>query len=298
MDPKRQWLFLGDPMMHGAAVRRWQEMCDVAGFHIKADGWFGPKADKITREVQTWLGVQADGIVGPTTIDAMRAKLDQDLHNPEAPDFTEINGVQVYDHRGHVPWPKNGKYIRKWQQISGIMLHRTACRLGENPERYYPVNAHIGVTLGGKIILPHKWELMIWHGHYPSTWTIGIEFDGNPSGYPGKDGGPGYYWRPGGGPDPITLEQVQAGEVLLDLLLKAFEGNGRKLKYIYAHKLSSEQRECDPGWECWKKIAIPWMEKTGAVPGDVGWQGTTFGTGFHISKHWDPRSPIKGYRVR
>jgi peptidoglycan hydrolase-like protein with peptidoglycan-binding domain len=287
-----QWLYLDDPMQYGAAVRRWQELCGVAGYSLKADGWFGPMTDVTTREIQSWLGVVVDGIVGPKTIEAMVAKTDKDQEIPDTPPPTDTDGVEIIDHRGIVPWPKNGKYLREWSQISGVMLHRTACVLGEKPERWYPVNCHIGVTLEGKIILPHKWELMIWHGHYPSQWTIGIEFDGNPEGFPG------YHWTPGGGPHEITDAQVKAGWVLLDMLTDAFEANGRKLKYIYAHKLSSDQRECDPGWEAWQKIAMPWMEKTGAVPGDVGWQGTTFGSGFHINQQWDERSPVKGYRVR
>jgi len=295
MANKKQWLYLTDPMMHGPAVRRWQELLDSIGYELATDGWFGKVTDRETREAQAAFGVKVDGIVGPKTMDAAHDALGEpeDDSQPQV-----IQGVEVFDYRGQVPPPKNGRWTRKWSSISGVVLHRTACRLGERPERYFPVNAHIGVTLGGRIVLAHPWEMMIWHGHYPSRWTIGIEFDGNPEGYPAKDGKPAYYWKPGGGPDPITDEQVKAGMVLLGLLQDAFSKNGQTFKYIYAHKQSSDQRECDPGWECWEKIAVPWMAKSGAVPGDIGWQGTVFGTGYHVSQHWDKRSPVKGYRVR
>jgi len=287
------WLHLDDPWMHGPAVRRWQELLVAYGEATDVDGVFGPNTDRVTRAAQQKLGVTTDGIVGPKTLAAMHAAL------PGAPDTADkelmpriVSGVEVYDYRGRVKPPKNGRHMRKWDAISGLVLHRTACVLGERPERYFPVNAHIGVTLEGRIVLPHPWELMIWHGHAPSPWTIGIEFDGNPEGYPG------YWWKPGGGPHPITDVQVKAGDVLLQMLLDAFEAGGSKLKYIYAHRQSSENRETDPGWEGWQKIALPWMERTGATPGDVGRQGTTFGTGYHISQHWDPESPIKGFRAR
>lgn len=299
----KQWLYLTSPLMWGAAVRRWQELLDAAGFDTEIDGKFGEDTHDLTLKAQTWLGVKEDGIVGPNTMEAMQDKLDDKLavpqpEKPDAPDgpLTLVDGVEVWDYRGQVKPPKNGRHTRDWDQISGIVLHRTACVLGEKPQRYFPVNCHIGVTLEGRIVLPHPWELMIWHGHYPSRWTIGIEFDGNPEGYPATDKHGAYWWKPGGGPHGITDAQVKAGWVLLKLLTDEFEKRGRALKYIYSHKQGSQDRECDPGWECWQKVALPWMEKTGAIPGDAGWQGTVFGDGFHISQSWDERSPVSSFR--
>lgn len=290
---KKAWLYLDDPWMRGPAVRRVQEMYIAYGEETDADGVFGPDTDRVTRVVQQKLGLLVDGIVGPKTLAALEAALPDAPKAPDQPEQPQlIDGVEVFDYRGQVKPPKNGRHTRKWDAISGLVLHRTACVLGERPQRYFPVNCHIGVTLKGRIILAHPFEMMIWHGHKPSRWTIGIEFDGNPEGYPG------YHWKPGGGPHPITDAQVRAGDVLLKILTDAFEAGGRTLKYIYAHRQASENRECDPGWECWQRIALPWMERTGATPGDIGLQGTTFGSGFHIPQSWDPRSPVKGFRVR
>jgi hypothetical protein len=133
---------------------------------------------------------------------------------------------------------------------------------------------------------------MVWHAQKLSWTQIGVEIDGNPEGYPG------YHWKPGGGPDPITDEQVRACDVLLEMLMDEFKKQGGKLKHIHAHRQSSENRECDPGWGAWEKIAIPWMKKSKATPGGDDWSGNTFGTGYHISKHWDKRSPVKGFRVK
>jgi hypothetical protein len=287
----KTWLYKTSPLMRGPAVRRWQEMLCAFNIPVEVDGAFGPNTDAATRRAQKQLKVLSDGIVGPATLEAMGRALGDAPKLPEQPQV--IDGVEVFDYRGHAPPPKNGRHTRLWSEITGIMLHRTACVLGERPQRYFPVNCHIGVTLEGRIVLSHPFEMMIWHGHAPSPWTIGIEFDGNPEGYPG------YWWKPGGGPHDITEAQVKAGDVLLKILLDAFKAGGSELKYIYAHRQSSENRECDPGWQCWQKIGVPWMERTGAIPGDSnGFGGTTFGTGFQIPQSWDPRSPAKGFRVR
>jgi len=290
------WIRLTNPMTRGPGVRRWQELLHTAGYDVDVDGAFGPDTDAKTRKAQADLGVAVDGIVGEKSIEAMQQKLEGDVDPAKAPmDNIELyDDIEVWDYRGKIAMPKNAKPDKgnRWPKLSGVVLHRTACRLGEKPERYFKVNAHMHVTLEGRIILCHPWDLHIWHGHRPSLWTLGIEYDGNPEGYPG------YHWSPGGGPDPITDAQVKASDVLLNLLLKEFAENGREFKYIYAHRQASENRECDPGWEAWQKIAVPWMEKTGAVPGDVGFRGTTFGTGFCIPKSWDSRSPVKGFRVQ
>jgi hypothetical protein len=270
-----------------------------------ADGWYGTETDdasylaQLSLQRQGYYGGAIDRVVGPATMEAMQAYLDaKEPARKTKSHLTIVDGVEVHDYRGHVAPPKNGRHVRDWKNITGLVLHRTACRLGERPQRYFPVNCHIGVTLGGRIILPHPWALHIWHGHRPSIWTVGIEFDGNPEGKPGRDGEPGYHWKPGGGPDPITDAQVKAGGVLIQMLAKTFAANGTTIDYIYAHRQSSENRECDPGWECWQKIALPWMDITGATPGDSGRQGTTFGTGYHIPKSWDPTSPVTSFRSR
>ena len=198
------------------------------------------------------------------------------------------DGVEIHDMRGTVPSPRGGRGMREWSEIRGVMLHRTACVLGEDPDRWKPLNAHIGITLDGRIMLPHPWELMIWHGHGPSPWTIGIEIDGNPEGFPG------YYWHEGKGPHPITDAQVRAGEVLLEMLITAFTAHGRHLERIVAHRQADASRESDPGWECWQKIALPWMALTGATPGATAiHRGDTWGSGHQIPREWDPQSTAR-----
>lgn len=292
------WLKKGD---RGPGVRRLQELLLTCKFELPkwgVDGGFGDETEAAVKKAQAHLGLVVDGIAGKKTLTALHDMLSGDEHlvgnidGLESDIITVMNGVEVHDYRGLVVPPKNGRPAKgdRWPKLSGMVLHRTACRLGENPKRYFKVNAHAHVSLEGRIFLIHPWNLHIWHGHAMSSWAPGIEFDGNPEGYPG------YHWKPGGGPDPITDAQVKASKVLLRLIRHEFALNGRNLEYVYGHRQGSDQRECDPGWQAWEKIAIPWMADSGATCGDKnGWGGSSFSSGFVIPKHWDPRSPF-GFR--
>lgn len=303
------WLFLTSPYMKGAAVRRWQEMLLNAKYVLSdgADGTFGPETDKRTREAQSWLGVKVDGIVGGKTLQALEDKLSLAAKTVKLipPELTMVDGVEVWDYRGKVAHPSNtgSQGMRPWSQIEGICTHRTACVLGENPQRYFPVNAHIGVTLGGRIVLAHPWELMIWSSHGLSPFTVNVEWDGNP------EGRPGYWWKPGGLPNPITDAQVKASGILLQLLKDEFTAHGQTIKYIFAHRQASSSRESDPGWEFWQKVAIPWKAQLGATSGprpgypategltnlEFGgdtWGGTGPEGGLQIPREWDFRSSV------
>lgn len=296
------WLFLDDPLQGGPAVRRWQEILRSLHYDLGAygvDGRFGAATDASTRAFQAKEGLTVDGIVGPKTFAAAEAALGHDKEPPVDAHLTVVGGIEVWDYRDEAPHPSNYARERPWSDISGVMLHRTACILGENPKRWLPVNAHVGVTMGGRIILMHHWTDLIWHGHSPSPWTIGIELDGNP------EGKLGYHWKPGGGPHDCTDAQVQACSVLLGLLTHGFITHGQIIRYVVAHRQSSKDRECDPGWQAWQKVAMPWMTITGAIPGPreghpptagltlpVGASGDTWGTGFQIPTEWDDRSPV------
>lgn len=298
--PNSNWIYLDSPLIRGATVKRWQELLVALGEKIDVDGAFGNDTDAATRRFQAKYLLDVDGIVGPNTLEKALEEVEKKNSSiPVVGPIVDPSGVEIVDLRGKVPPPKNGRNMRAWSDIEGIVLHRTACVLGENPMRFTEGNYHIAVTLGGKIVLAHPFELWIGHSHNTSPWTIGIEFDGNP------EGKPGYYWKPGGGPHPITDAQVKASWVLLDILEKAFTTGGSKIRYILAHRQSNKDRECDPGWECWQKIGVPWMDKLGAIPGPrvghpvtaglvepVGYAGDTWGSGFQIPTEWDPRSKI------
>lgn len=272
------------PYMKGPAVRRWQETCIALGHPVGAsgaDGVFGKDTATATRDLQEELGLDKDGIVGPLTWNAAELRLvgaDPSTDYPW-PVYT-VDGIEIHDCRAVFKAPKNYTYDRLGNTISGVMLHRTACVLGENPKRWESINCHVGVTLSGRIILMHHFWKMIWHGNGPSPSTVGIEFDGNPEGIPG------YFWKPGGGPHPMSDAQLKAAAVLFPLMKREIEVICGSMRTVLAHRQSSADRECDPGWHCWQEIALPWMEVIGKSDPGIVW-----GTGNTIPRDWDPASP-------
>lgn len=273
------------PYLRGPAVRRWQEICLALGVPVGPsgpDGIFGTDTDTATREAQRLLDVTEDGIVGPKTWEAAQLRLGSGPLVPAYPwTVYQVDGVEIHDCRAVFKPPKNYTYDRTGPAISGVMLHRTACVLGENPKRWESINAHVGVTLSGKIILMHAFTKMIWHGNGPSPSTVGIEFDGNPEGVPGV------FWKPGGGPHAMTPEQLHAASVLFSLMKREIELIGGKMTYVLAHRQSSEDREYDPGWHCWQTVGLDWQARIGfKSPVSETWK-----TGKPIPKEWDPASP-------
>lgn len=206
------------------------------------------------------------------------------------------DGVNVYDCRGFFNPPRLGLFLRPMQSITGIMLHRTSCLIGNKVQQHAETNAHVAVTMDGNIYLIHPWTLGIFHGHGLSEASIGIEFDGNPEGFPGylwvnqkykKNGKVMDKYKEQVGPHVITPAQVKASKVLLKIILREVEKGGGKITNILAHRQSTEDRESDPGWECWQKIAMPWQQTIQAAPTI----GLKINTGKPIPKAWDLSSP-------
>jgi len=130
---------------NGDSVTTWQEYLGIS----PADGAFGPYTDTMTKEAQTRLGVTADGIVGPGTVNAaindtsdaaLRSKLEtifvttahgawadpQPTPDPSYPAPTpspEVEvpgtgtGIKVHDLG---PAPTGAAGVALWQRITGI----------------------------------------------------------------------------------------------------------------------------------------------------------------------------------
>lgn len=65
-------LRLTRPMMRGPAVRRLQEIGAQVGVDFgKPDGIFGPETERGVLDLQRRLGLQADGVCGPQTWEAL-----------------------------------------------------------------------------------------------------------------------------------------------------------------------------------------------------------------------------------
>lgn len=176
---------------------------------------------------------------------------------------------------------------RPWSKVTGICLHHTACILGENPQRWATVGAHLGVSRGGRVFMIHDFNRLIVHGNGWNTETVGIEMDGM---YAGIEGDLRTFWKPPGHPElkpqSPTPDLVEATKTAIRWIGSVVEAHGGKLKLLVAHRQASENRQSDPGSALWHAIAIPLHDEMHLTDGGIGFK---IGTGYPIPESWDPR---------
>jgi hypothetical protein len=310
-----QTLKFTNPMMHGLAVKRFQQFGEAVFDKdlVENDGWYGLETRRLALLVQKHLGLTEDGVVGPKTWSAIFAALNLDSSGAQR---YCVDDIQVID--GRNIWTP----VKKWyggmrfshsntevsstiatytdpgrNRLRGIMLHQTGCWMPEDPSVWARINAHCGVTREGDIILMFPFEMLIWHGNGLTRPTIGVEIAGL---FPGIKGKKNTYWPPMAETHEFTDKQKKATDILMSIIQDEFEKNGGTWEVIYAHRQSSNMRMADPGDEIWKKIAIPWMDKLNLHCGGIAVLGSVtdgakycVGNGMPIPQEWDDNNPYR-----
>ena len=267
-------LRLTKPMMHGSAVRRLQELTDMLGIDLGPnDGIYGENTEAEVMAFQRHNGLTMDGICGPATWRAILADVD-------AKGATVGCDGAVIDRRGRHALPKLWGRPRLPSSVFGVTIHQTGCNMPRKAEGWDRLNAHIGITQEGAVIIENDPGNMIWHAQGLSLRTIGIEFEGN---FCGLDGDLRTLWKGGGGPHHVPSAMRIAIDVVFDWLSDWFKTASAEWKFTCGHRQSKDTRIADPGEELWKLVAIPWMEANGSTDG-----GATFkmGSGRPIPREW------------
>lgn len=175
---------------------------------------------------------------------------------------------------------------RAWKEITGVTLHQTACVLGEKPQRWNTVAAHLGVTRNGQVVWMHDFEKIVWHGNGLNGFTIGIEMDGT---YAGVEGDDRTFWRPQDEPDrkpqAPTIELIEAAKATVRWICQEVARHDGHVERLCAHRQSSDQRQSDPGSALWQRVAMPLHAELGLSDGGPDY---TVGTGYRIPEKWDP----------
>ena len=278
-------LRLKQPMMHGSAVKRLQEMGDLLGFDYGAnDGIYGPATEQVVKDLQEMFALKVDGICGPKTWKAITDALNE-LKTTEEKTAPEFSVIDIRDQHPNPKW-----YARKrlWSEIEGVTLHQTGCNMPKSAQGWCKLNAHIGVTTEGTVIIVNDPTSFIWHGQRLSRRTIGIEIEGN---YEGIEGKSNTLWK-GGGPAAKLTEKIKAAsDIVFQWLLSEFTKNRQEWKYIYAHRQSKDTRTADPGSAIWQEIALPWIDKLGCKYDPK----IKYNSGKPIPKQWDSNSSFNYY---
>ena len=272
-------LKLTKPFMHGPAVVRLQEFGDLLGYDYGPnDGVFGPTTENVVKDLQLELGLPVTGICDSLTWDTILKHLDKE-HSP-----SNIDVVFNLDHAA----PKLYERPRTWESIKGVTLHQTGCRMPQDPYKWTNLNAHMGITSGGTVVLCNLFTDFIWHAQGLSLKTIGIEIAGNFAGVEGDDG---TLWK-GGGPAAVLSDvQIEGVNRALTFIQQQLSDRGVPWEVIYAHRQSSKTRHGDPGSAIWQKIALPWGEKLQLHMFSLGQYVS--GMGRVIPSSWDPKCPAK-----
>jgi hypothetical protein len=187
--------------------------------------------------------------------------------------------------QGHGPAGRWKVGRRNWASVTGICLHQTACVLGERPERWDTVGAHVGITRSGKVIWLHDFDHVVAHGNGWNGQTVGIEIDGLYAGIQGDDktvwDDPSTGVRETG--MDLTVQAVAAAQQTIRWICQRVAEHAGKVKVLVAHRQSSKDRRNDPGSEIWQRVALPMHFELGLVDGGPGFE---IG-GYPIPEAWD-----------
>lgn len=189
------------------------------------------------------------------------------------------------DRRVHAPM--DCVYSRRsWASITGIVLHQTACRLSERPERWDTLRAHVGVTAGGRIMHVHEFTDVVAHANGFNRKCIGVEVGGL---FAGIEGDGRTVWdNPETAAhevaDVLTETQADAARVAIRWIVSTVAANGGKVGVLVAHRQSSGTRRNDPGSVLWQRVAMQMHQGLGLSDGGPGF---AIGEGTPIPEAWD-----------
>jgi N-acetyl-anhydromuramyl-L-alanine amidase AmpD len=272
----------------GAEVRKLQQSLIELGYDLPrwgADGDLGTETvDAVARFLRDH-GTQIDDDADVVS-DAELALVQRVLAaTTDAPLGPQLPGGRFHDLRSIASQNQIGGR-RAWGQVTGITLHQTACVLGERPQRWSTVVAHLGVTRGGQVCWMHDFEKIVWHGNGFNNRMIGIEMDGT---YAGIEGDDRTFWRPSDEPDrkpqTPTIELVDAAKATVRWICQQVARHGGRIEQLVAHRQASNQRQSDPGSALWKQVAMPLHAELGLSDGGPGF---IVGNGYPIPEKWDP----------
>jgi hypothetical protein len=229
----------------------------------------------------TGAGIAADDFVSADEIEALQELFERRQESNIA--FPSAFLACVSDHA--LPKPNLCK-PRSWAQVDSIVLHQTACVLGEEPRRWYDIPIHVGITRAGLVLWLNKFDINLPHANGFNSRSVGIEIDGA---FAGVEGDKKTFWAGGGYKEPmsITPAQIDSARQAVRWIVDICKANGAQIKHVFAHRQSSSQRVSDPGSKVWQEVAL-WAEKTlGLTAG--GEEGYCIGGGKAIPKEWDSR---------
>ena len=256
----------------GYALPRWGADGDLGLETLDAVAHFG--AD------HAWAGY-GDAEVSAVS-DAMLATVKQCYDAVAAP--LVLPGLEFHDQRAKAARKGCLGGRRRWEAITGVTLHQTACDFGsERPDRWDTLWAHLGCSREGNVFWAYDLEQVVWHGNGFNMATVGIECEGN---YAGVVGDRSTVWQPGTGElMVVTPELVKAAQDAVRWVCAVVAQHGGHVGNLFAHRQSAGSRRADPGQELWQQVALPVMAELGLSDGGPQYK---VGEGRPVPAAWNP----------
>jgi hypothetical protein len=238
-------------------------------------GQRGPEVAEAQRQLLA-LGYPvgaADGICGPKTLAAWEA-----WERAKARGVTPRMGLHFQEH---------AHGVRDWASIDSVVLHQTACDLGERPGRWDSLRAQVGVTRGGQVFQVYPLDTLVYHGNSFNKRSVGVELSGS---YEGIEGQRATWWQPEGVKDPQrpTPELIEAARRAVRWIVAEVGARGGKVRYCFSHRQSSDTRQSDPGSAIWQAVGLWAQSELGLSDGGPGFR---VGDGRPIPEAWGGEGP-------
>lgn len=220
------------------------------------------------------------------------------LELPDEIDLRSVSSQRTWD-----PKIPGGVYEhireRAPAEITGIVLHQTACYMGERPERYLHTGAHRIVTRGGQRLWLHDATARIVAANGFNARCVSIEGDGI---YAGDDSTEALSFSTTWDdpttavrerPMSVTAPLVGAYRETIRSIVREVAAAGGRVKFLFAHRQSSESRRNDPGRQIWQAVAMPMIAELGLNVAEHDYNPHTFrivdgAGGRPIPESWDP----------
>ncbi len=162
--------------------------------------------------------------------------------------------------------PQNVHGQRAWEDIDTVVLHQCGVWMTDTPERFSRLKAHIGILDKHPTPIVQVGELTayMYHANSLNKGAIGIELNGH---FPGREGDYDPDKHSSRGP---SERQIDSAQNSLSWLVDEVAAHGGALRYIAPHRVSSMNRQSDPGEVAWKQIglwATTWLGLCDQGPG-------------------------------
>lgn len=225
-------------------------------------------------------------------------RLEFHVHDPdsvEAVTFEDFRAVMHDRRKFHSPSyrdkterlvhykPKLRKFFEgaAWKDTTSIMLHQTACSMGERIERYDTIGAHFSVLRSGNVIQHSDENRYVIHGHGGNQRCVGIEIDGLYSGLlddPNTAPNEALLttWNSPSTPHrdlpmDVTPHAMRTVRMLVRWICINVARHGGKISYLMSHRQSSSDRKNDPGQAIMMNVWQPLFLELGLSDGGAGW---------------------------